>query len=221
MSRSPLLFVFDLDGTLIDSREVMRDAFEGAFRAVCGAGDPPLEEFLTMMGAPFPIILRELGLPQAIDPIFREIAASRINKIRLYEGALELCRDLRSRGMKVAIHTGKDRGRTLQILRFFGLSETFDTVMAGDDPFPGKPAPDGLLELCRMFGIAPAYTAMIGDSALDMRAGHAAATTTFACLWGMGEREELISAGADHVVGTEPELSSLLRGWIADRELIT
>jgi len=210
--REPL-FVFDLDGTLIDSSEVMIEAFSLAYGEICGAGTAPLDAFLGLMGAPFPDILTRLGLPAAIAPVFRRLSAARVHRIRVHRQVVDVCRSLRERGARLAIQTGKDRSRTMQILEYHGLGPLFPLLVAGDDPVAGKPAPEGVLRLCETTDVPQHRTAFIGDSSLDMAAGRNASVTTFGVLWGADTAETLREAGADHLIEAEEDLMDALASW--------
>lgn len=208
------LVVFDLDGTLIDSRRVMTSAFRTAYARVVGPGAAPVAQFLQLLGAPFPDILVALGLPAEMYPLFRRLSAERIDEIRTHPAALDACRSIRERGALTAVLTGKDRRRTVDILTHLAVADLFDAVVGGDDLPLGKPAPDGVLWLCRRFGIPPASTLVVGDSAFDMAAGRAAGATTVGCLWGMSDRTELVATGADSLVERSDGLEAALLDWL-------
>ncbi len=212
------LVVFDLDGTVIDSKPVMIHAFQIAYDSVVGAGEPPVDGFLRLLGAPFPDILAQLGLPAQMYGPFRAISRAGIDDVTVHRDVLAACGYARAAGCRTAIHTGKDRERTVEILSRFRLSAHFDGIVAGDDPYPGKPAPDGLHHLCRGLAVDPADTVVVGDSALDMESGRAAGATTVGCLWGMGTEEELRSAGADVLLTDAGDLRQALERWL-DRTL--
>ena len=209
------LVVFDLDGTLIDSQPVMTYAFRAAYAEVVGHGEAPVQEFLRLLGAPFPDILVGLGLPAEMYPRFRKLSAERIDEIRTHPAAFQACRRMRERGAATAVLTGKDRRRTVDILDHLTVADLFDAVVGGDDLPLGKPAPDGVLWLCRQFGVPPALTVVVGDSAFDMAAGRAAGARTLGCAWGMSDRAELHAAGADDVVEHSADLAAALLDWLA------
>ncbi|TDB82242.1 HAD family hydrolase [Micromonospora sp. KC721] len=207
------LVVFDLDGTLIDSKPVMVHAFRTAYAEVVGRGEAPVDSFLRLLGAPFPEILARLGLPHQMYEPFRAASRAGIEHIRAHEDVLTVCEAVRDAGCRTAIYTGKDRERTVEILDRFGLWRLCDGIAVGDDPQAGKPAPDGVYQLCRTLAADPVDTVVVGDSALDMQAGRAAGAGTVGCLWGIGTEEELRSAGADVVVADPLQLQTALARW--------
>jgi phosphoglycolate phosphatase len=118
-------------------------------------------------------------------------------------GLLEL---LRSAGRRVAVVTSDDRGPTKATLAGLRIAHLVDALVCADDGFPSKPRPDALLEACRLVGVEPARTAMVGDSIADM----AMATTAgigrrVAVLSGIGRRAELEPI-SDIVIGSIAEL---------------
>jgi phosphoglycolate phosphatase-like HAD superfamily hydrolase len=79
-----------------------------------------------------------------------------------------------ARGMRVAIATTDDRAPTEATLAGLGLAHLVDALACGDDGHPIKPAPDAILSLCRRLGVAPAESAMVGDTLADMQMGRSA-----------------------------------------------
>jgi 3-amino-5-hydroxybenzoic acid synthesis related protein len=209
----PQLFIFDLDGTLIDSRQVMTQAFREAFQAVGGQGEPPTAEFLDMLGAPFLDILARLGLPAAMAVPFRSASLRRTDAVRVYCGAVAACRELRRNGYPLALLTGKDRRRTEVLLRRLDLAHLFDRIVAGDDPVAGKPSPDGIFQLSESLPTGPVDVTMVGDSRFDMMAAKAAGARAVGCAWGMTEPVDLMAAGGDVVVDRPDDLLDVLRSY--------
>ncbi len=81
---------------------------------------------------------------------------------------------MRAVGLGIGVTTSDDRQPTLATLSHLGLSRTVDVVVAGDDGFAPKPAPDPLLEAARTLGVSPSASLYVGDSEVDLEAGRAA-----------------------------------------------
>jgi phosphoglycolate phosphatase len=190
------LFVFDLDGVIVNSEPLMRTAFAAACRA-CGVAEPPaVEMFLACMGMPLPAIAQKLGLPVRFVSTYQGICRERMEMVTLYEGATEFLTTARARFRHLALMTGKDRSRTTLLLERVRILGRFDAMVCGDDPYPGKPDPAGLQALMRRFLVGPADTTMIGDSAIDIRCGIGAGARTLGAGWGFAQASELSGAGA-------------------------
>ncbi len=108
---------------------------------------------------------------------------------------------LRVAGLGIGITTSDDRQPTLTTLEQLGLAELVDVVVAGDDGFPPKPAPDPLLEATRSLGVSPSAALYVGDSAVDLAAGRAAG---FAGVVVVGEGRA--GSEADAVIASIEEL---------------
>jgi AHBA synthesis associated protein len=202
-------FVFDLDGVLVDSRLVMRGAFTESFYRHCDPSlSPPLEEFFRQMGRPLPDILRELGLPAAMSDTFRQISRKNVGAVVVCEGIGELLREIRNLGLPMAVMTGKDRERTVELLKVVGMLDYFEWIVCGDDPFPGKPAPDGLNWIVGKLGAQPREIALIGDSTLDIECAVSADAIPLGAGWGVCSAQELLQAGAQAVFKDAADLKA-------------
>jgi HAD superfamily hydrolase (TIGR01509 family) len=202
--------VFDLDGVLIDSRPQMEFVFRECYRQFVDGGEPPVQEFFHRMGMPLPEILRDLGLPSDMLQTYRKLSRQLYKQIRVVHGAYSTLELIKAMGMPIGLMTGKDRERTVEILGHFGLKHFFSATVCGDDHYPGKPAPDGLLALAAEFGVAPEKTVIVGDSVLDIKCGLAAGALTVAATWGFESKERMSSCGAHKCLSSFEELDSWL-----------
>jgi 3-amino-5-hydroxybenzoic acid synthesis related protein len=208
--------IFDLDGTLVDSRAVMEAAFRAAYRQEVSPGEPPLDEFFGLLGESFPRILEQLGLPPSMYEPFQVESRSRLAEITLHQGVVGVCDRLREVGIPVGLLTGKDRERTLEILDWFSLGDHFSAIATGSDGFRPKPAPDGVVLLCRELGTCPEMTALVGDGTFDILAAKRAGALAVGCTWGMATHHALLDAQADIVVHDAHQLSDALSRWLED-----
>jgi AHBA synthesis associated protein len=210
----PSLVIFDLDGTLIDSRHIMMSSFRSAYAQIVGPGDAPVEQFLMRLGKPFPDILDELGLPSEMYEAFRSLSSARVADVVTIPEAIEACHLLRAAGVDSALITGKDRRRTEEILAHHKLGDLFSHVVAGDDEISGKPAPDGVVAICKCLDVDPTHTVVVGDSWVDIAAGAAAGTLTAACGWGIGLKAELHRAQPDVYIEDPADLFAELHAML-------
>jgi phosphoglycolate phosphatase len=201
--------IYDLDGTLIDSRADLADSVNTMLARL---GLPRLEDRLVWSfigeGAER-LIRRSLGphqdrYPEAA-PIWREEYQKRLlDKTRLYPGVRELLRappDLR------AVITNKPADFARQILAGLGVADSFRAVLGGDEA-PRKPDPAGVLSICSRLGVAADRALYVGDSKVDLATARAAGIPICAVSWGLGASDDL--AGADYSCSTPAEVAALL-----------
>lgn len=227
MSRSERpLAVFDVDGTLVDSRAIIhRAAVEGARAA--GLAEPGYEAVRRIVGLSLPQALAELvpGLAPATHhafvegykAAFRAMAAAPDFHEPLYPGAAELLRRLQREGWRLAIATGKSRPGVARIVEMHGWGEVFASTHCADDG-PGKPHPHMLRCAMAEAGAGPARTVMIGDTSHDMAMAVAAGTRAQGVAWGFHTPDEVAAGGADHVAGDFAALEAALDRFAARLE---
>ena len=195
MSLTPSLFVFDLDGTLVDSRRDIAESANAVLEA-CG-GTPHSEEAIGgMVGDGAALLIARafaaVNLPLPADALqqFLRVYDSRLLRHTVaYEGMTELLDILAARGT-LAVLTNKPIGATQAILDGLGLAPYFaDLVLGGDGPHPRKPEAAGLLQLMARTRSVPEHTLMIGDSVVDFRTAVAAGTRACVCRYGFGHHD--------------------------------
>ena len=166
------LIVFDLDGTLVDSR---RDLAESANALIVESGGTPLSEEAIgrMVGeGAATLVRRALAAAGLRDvrtalPRFLELYDARLlNHTRAYDGVETAVRHARTVG-RVAVLTNKPKKPSEEILDGLALRDLFDEVVGGDGPLPRKPDPAALVALMERAGAAPAHTLLVGDSLID------------------------------------------------------
>lgn len=109
-------------------------------------------------------------------------------------------------GVRVAVVTTDQRAETEETLRLMGIAHLVDDTVCGDDALLTKPAPDMLQAVCRRLGIAPARTAVVGDTVADLlMAERAGAGLKVAVLTGAGE-PALLRGHADVVLRSIDEI---------------
>jgi 2-phosphoglycolate phosphatase len=189
------LFVFDLDGTLVDSLRDLADS-ANALLAACGAR--PLGEAAigSMVGdGAATLITRAFaaaGVAPPADALDRFLAiydTRLLNHTRPYDGIPEVLAALGARA-SLALLTNKPRGATRRILAGVDLIGCFgeDATVGGDGPFPRKPDPSGLLHLCARAGVRTDAAMLVGDSAIDWRTARNAGTRICLARYGFGFR---------------------------------
>lgn len=202
--------IFDLDGTLIDSKDVMRAAYMQAYAEVVGDSQPPpFSEYRKHLGRSFPEIMRRMGLPLDMQPVFVRESIRQMHRIALFDGVRSMLEQLSRRGIPMAIATGKDHARTCQILEHLGLSQYFAMVVGSDDVKHPKPAPDMALRIAEALDLDAAETLFVGDAVSDLECGRSAGMRVALATWDDPEREARAFAGAVHLAHPHDLLSHL------------
>jgi phosphoglycolate phosphatase len=186
------LIVFDLDGTLVDSRRDLADAANVVLQA--HGCDPHSEEAIGRMvgdGAAT-LVARAFaaaGRPQPPNALaeFLDVYNARLLRCtRPYPGVVETLTMLQGRYV-LAVLTNKPLRATREILDGLGLAPFFgERVRGGDGPLPRKPDPAALLELVSAAGGAPDTTLLVGDSIVDWETAHAAGVRACLARYGFG-----------------------------------
>ncbi|MEU3752570.1 HAD-IA family hydrolase [Streptomyces olivoreticuli] len=203
--------VFDLDGVLIDSFAVMREAFALAYREVVGPGEPPFEEYCTHQGRYFPDIMRLMGLPGELEEPFVRESHRMMDRVEVYPDVPQLLAELRAEGVSTAIATGKSGSRARAVLEAVGLLPLLDEVVGSDEVPRPKPHPDIVREALRRLDSAPEDAVMVGDAVIDIRSGRAAGTATVGATWGEGSADQLGAERPDFLLDKPQGLLALIR----------
>jgi phosphoglycolate phosphatase len=185
------LLIFDLDGTLIDSRADLAASGNHARQAV-GLAALPLAQVVSYVGDGLDRLIARLVPDERLQPAAKEAFEAHYlphccDATRPYDGMVPALDRLRAAGWRLAVATNKPRIFTAAILRGCGLEGRFAAVRGGDGA--RKPHPGQLLELLAELDGEAASSWMIGDHHTDIRAGRAAGCRVLFCAWGMGHRD--------------------------------
>lgn len=207
--------LLDFDGTFLDSVELVLAAFRHTFTVHHGA-PPPDEAWLRGIGTPLLTQLRELARPEDdVDELletYRGYALEHHDRLaRPFEGMPEAVRDLRERGLKLAIVTSKRRIGIARGLRPSGMLDAFDVWVCPEDVTHPKPHPESVLSALDQLGVEPADAIFVGDSPHDMKAGRAAGVPTGAARWGPFDDATLAACTPDHWLDDPEALVELAR----------
>jgi phosphoglycolate phosphatase len=204
------LIVFDLDGTLIDSRRDLADAANAVI--VERGGRPlPVDAIAAMVGEGAPLLVRralaaaglEIDIRAAL-PRFLELYDERLLvHTRLYDGTREALEALAPR-VPLAVLTNKPQHPTERILDGLGIAQYFRWVVGGDTAHGRKPDPAGLQHLMSVADAQPVDTVMVGDSAIDLRTARAASTRVCLVRYGFGFRTVAGELTGDELIADTP-----------------
>jgi HAD superfamily hydrolase (TIGR01509 family) len=195
--------IFDCDGTLVDSEPLARQAWE---EVLGGYGYAPTDaDMEASVGLPYARVhgyFSERAALPAADEFWVEYSGALFALIDgtlvPFEDAIEAARELRRRGIPVAVASSSPRERLQRTLGRAGLLDAFDVTVAGDEVEHGKPAPDMFLVAAERLGAEPADCVVIEDSPPGVAAGVAAGMVTLAICRVPGTEGTL--AAADRVL---------------------
>jgi len=207
--------VFDLDGTVVDTVELIVESFRYATSTVLGEVLP--DEFIIGgVGRPLRTQMERLSAEHAQElyDVYREYNHRRHDElIRGYDGIEEVLDALKAAGRRTGIVTSKSHDTTAMAFRAVGLEERFDVVVTASDTTVHKPSPVPLQLCLQRLGATAAGSIYVGDSPFDIQAGAAAGMTTAAVAWGVFGRDALLAAGPDFWLDEPRDLLALcLRG---------
>lgn len=225
MSQTALrLAIWDVDGTLVDSRDVIQACMETAFRGA-GLAPPPYDATRQIVGLSLgealgtlaPPDISQEGLLRLAEAYKQAFVTHRMTPgyhEPLYTGALELLDQLKADGWLMAVATGKSHRGVDALFEKHKLRHFFDAVWCADDG-PGKPHPFMVEQAMGALGCRPQESLMIGDAIHDMAMGKAAGVRAVGVSWGFGKAEELAAAGADEVHHDFETLTRSLQAFTA------
>jgi phosphonatase-like hydrolase len=220
MNPTIALVVLDMAGTTVQDTGQVPDAFAAALASF--DVHVTASEITRVRGASKRRAIRDLlearGVPLHLcDEVYE---AFRVNLEHRYShsaqpirGARDTMRWLRQQGIRVALNTGFDRPTTVALLRALGWSQgVADAVVCGDDVAQGRPSAEMILRCMEIIGIRDtALVANVGDTVLDLRAGHDAGVRyNIGVLSGAHRREVLEAEPHTHVIASVAELPSVI-----------
>jgi len=206
-------FLFDLDGTLIDSIELILRSYRHTMRAHRGL-EPPDEVWMQGLGTPLWVQFHHWTEdPAEIEAMVATYRAYNLEHhdelVRPYEGVVAAVRDLRKNGKTLGLVTSKIREGALRGLQVAGLEDGFEVIVGADDVTHPKPHPEPVLKALERLGAPAADTVFIGDSRHDIECGRAAGVKTAAVLWGPFDRTHLADLVPDYWLERPEDLATL------------
>ncbi len=208
--------LFDLDGTLIDSIQLILHSMHYAFAGI-DRPRPDDAELVTGIGTPLWLQLgkyarddEELTLLRAR---YRDSQSLHHDEyVKAFPGAKETLAALQAAGTKMAIVTSKGDAFARHGLDHARLGEYVSLIVGADSTEKHKPEPEPVLMALEKLGVAAGEAVMVGDSPHDIAAGNAAGVATVAALWGPFSREQLAVANPTHYLETITGLVPLVGG---------
>ena len=219
----PHLIIFDLDGTLVDSR---LDLAASANALLEGFGARPLavEQVVAMVGEGARVLVERVlhaagvnaDLPKALEQFLEIYDDKLVDHTRLYSGVRDTLQALDG-AAALTLLTNKPGHHTERLLAALDIRRFFSTVIGGDSAWPRKPDPAGLLHLIDINGASPQTTVMVGDSMVDVETAQRAFAHICVARYGFGRLPDADAFGPDALIASAPsDLLALLTGFVGD-----
>jgi pyrophosphatase PpaX len=206
--------LFDLDGTLLDTIELILSSFRHATKIVLGETlpDPVL---MRNIGIPLRVQMREFTEDQDVADrmldVYREHNARvHDDMVAVFPGVPEMLEGLKTLGLPLAVVTSKSRPLAERGLKLTGLTGYFDALVTSDDTEIHKPDPYPLTVAAGALGVDLRYCVYVGDSPHDVRAAVDGGAVAVAATWGVSDASDLLEQGPDIVIDNVSELLPLL-----------
>lgn len=201
--------LFDLDGTILDTNELIIRSFLESLKGTVHEGFHR-DDIIPTMGEPLEDQMKRFS---GLEDVTHLVAAYREVNLRLHDELVEpftyvneVLDRLHREGIAIGVVTTKMRLTTERGLKFVGIYDDVDAIVTIDDVTHPKPHPEPVLRGMELLKADPASTIMVGDSVVDMAAAKAAGATAVGVAWSLKGAEVLRKAGADYVIDDMREL---------------
>jgi pyrophosphatase PpaX len=210
----PLAVLFDLDGTLLDSIELLVGSMQHAFAGREGPR-PSVEEWIAGIGTPLRTQLREFASSdedlEAIVERYRDWQqAHHDSMLRCYDQVIDTLKILHARGHPLGVVTSKMNDLMNRGLEHVGIARFMSVAVGYNSATRHKPDPEPVRVALTSLGYEPHESIFVGDSPHDMLSGNAAGVTTIAALWGPFTREQVAPTKPDYWLDRITDLPTLV-----------
>lgn len=210
-------FIFDLDGTLLNSLLDISDSVN----IVLEKYKLPLhdiESYKYFVGNGIAVLAKralppdfsEEQFPQFLSLVEKEYAKRQMDRTKPYEGILEMLRAMNEKGISISVLSNKPDEFTKIVVNHYFKDIKFDIVLGATAKLPRKPDPAAVYYIVNKIKIPLEDIAFVGDTSTDIQTGKNSGIFSIGVSWGFRKIEELNSAGADLLIHNPDELFNLL-----------
>ena len=205
--------IFDLDGTLIDTNDLIIDAFYHVINELLGRS-PTEEELNYVYGKTldeqmeFFSVEESHKLVEAYKSFYR---AHMDERTHLFEGIKDLLDELAKIDIKMATVTNKGSRGVRHAFDKFGIGKYFDATISADDVSNGKPDPEGIFAVLAKLGVEAGEALFVGDSLNDISAAKKAGVLSVLVSWTLFHEDHYSEFGADFIINKPVDLLKLLK----------
>lgn len=206
--------LFDLDGTLVDTNELILQSFEHALGHYF-PGQYTRQDVLPYMGEPLVQQFSRFAEPELVMQLVEVYRKHNVENhdllVTIFPQVKEVLTELKNSGHKLAVVTNKMRLTAEMGLRLFELEPLIDVLVTIEDTVKHKPEPEPLLFALKKLGAVPESALMVGDSPYDIMAGQAAGTATCGVAWSLRGKQGLMEYQPDYLIDNMQELLRIVR----------
>lgn len=207
--------LFDNDGTLIDTHDLILSSMRYSTREVLGEVFDD-EKLMAKVGQPLVVQMKDFTpdplLQEEILRVYRaHNHAHHDDAIAAFPGIEDCLKQLFQMGMKMGVVTSKLHELAWRGLTLTGLALYLSCCVGADDCDVYKPNPDPVIKGTQLLELSPAECLYVGDSPFDMQAGRESGCKTVAVTWGMFSLERLQAEHPDYVIDTPQDLVALVQ----------
>ncbi|HIT93328.1 MAG TPA: HAD family hydrolase [Candidatus Stercorousia faecigallinarum] len=205
--------IFDLDGTLLNTLEDLKDAANFALSEF-GYPKRSLEEIRCFVGNGVRKLI-ERAVPEACENIDeclcifkKNYSENMCNNTVPYNGILKILKDLQNKGVKIGVVSNKFDSAVKELCKkYFG--NLVDIAVGQSDDVPKKPAPEGVFKVMKELGAEKISTVYIGDSEVDVQTAKNSGLPCIGVTWGFRNKNDL--QGADYIIDNPCDIISVIR----------
>ncbi|MCR8659710.1 pyrophosphatase PpaX [Paenibacillus endoradicis] len=205
--------LFDLDGTILDTNELIIRSF---IEALQGTVDENFnrDHIIPSMGAPLADQMKRFSGLEDVEHLvvaYREVNLRLHDEyVKAFDYVLEVLERLHQDGVKIGVVTTKMRLTTDRGLDFVGITKYMDAVITIDDVVNAKPHAEPVQKALALLGVGPEKALMVGDSTVDILSGINAGVDTVAVAWSMKGEQVLKEVGAKYVIHDMRDLYAIV-----------
>jgi haloacid dehalogenase superfamily, subfamily IA, variant 3 with third motif having DD or ED/haloacid dehalogenase superfamily, subfamily IA, variant 1 with third motif having Dx(3-4)D or Dx(3-4)E len=204
--------LFDLDGTIIDTNELIIESFLHALQGIVPEGFGR-EHIIPSMGLPLVTQLQQFSGREQVDDLarsYREYNLLRHDEmVTLFPGVGEVVPKLYAAGIRLGIVTTKMKPSTERALKLLGIYDYMEAIVTLDDVEHAKPHPEPVLKAIEALGADPETTIMVGDSKVDIESARNAGAIPVGVAWSLKGEGILKDAGAAHIIQEMDQLLTI------------
>ncbi len=205
--------LFDLDGTILDTNELIIRSFLESLKGVVPEGFGR-EHIIPIMGQTLTDQIKQFT---GLEDVTHLVAAYREVNLRLHDELVkpfgyvnEVLEKLHSQGFQLGVVTTKMRMTTVRGLQYVGIADYMSAIVTIDDVTHPKPHPEPVAKAMELLQADPATTMMVGDSSVDMQSAFAAGAIPVGVAWSLKGAELLRASGAAHIIDDMRDLYALV-----------